>query len=196
MDRDFYFFRHGETDWNKANRCQGHTDVPLNQTGVLQAVDLSKKIKNINLEIIFSSDLIRAKETALIVSNQNSIDLNFSSNFREMNYGKAEGMLYEEAKNTFGEDLWFNIHNYKVDFDHIGFPDGEKRIEARNRFLLELNQIIKSTSYKNIGISTHGGIMRNVIHSFLPEDAPLLPIPNCVVYNVKYFSKSNQFKLY
>jgi len=53
MNREFYIFRHGETDWNRQRRCQGHTDTNLNETGILQAKMLAQKLQSIPLEVIF-----------------------------------------------------------------------------------------------------------------------------------------------
>lgn len=66
---EIYIFRHGETDWNKERRFQGHTDIPLNQNGRQQASELALKIRKINPELILTSDLLRAKQTAEIVND-------------------------------------------------------------------------------------------------------------------------------
>lgn len=63
-----YLVRHGQTDWNIEHRIQGQTDVPLNATGRAQAVELSEKLSNFNIQKIISSDLSRAKETAEIIN--------------------------------------------------------------------------------------------------------------------------------
>jgi len=59
---------------------------------------------------------------------------------------------------------------------------------ARERFHQALMHIIESTKHQMIGISTHGGALRNILHSFLPEEHPMLPIPNCVVYHCQYLA--------
>ena len=60
LSLNFYFFRHGQTDWNLEFRCQGHTDTDLNETGRKQAETLASFMKEIPLDVIYSSDLKRA----------------------------------------------------------------------------------------------------------------------------------------
>ena len=193
MNRVFYLFRHGETDWNIDRRCQGHTDIPLNETGIRQAVELSEQLKTIPLQTIFSSDLSRALKTGQTVSNTLNIPIQPDSRLREMSYGEAEGMIFQNAIETFGEETWKRLMSFKKDYDLVCFPGGETRKAARERFLHLLEEIMMNTDYVHIGISTHGGALRNVIHHFLPEDHPLLPIPNCVVYKLEYDGQMKQF---
>jgi probable phosphoglycerate mutase len=193
MNRVFYIFRHGETDWNKEGRCQGHTDTLLNLTGENQASELALKLFHLPLEIIISSDLKRANDTGLKVANLKGIPFVNDSRLREMNYGKAEGLLYKEAIDTYGKELWQKFQTFNSLNNLISFPGGETRLAARERFFLLMLELIKMTSYKTIGLSTHGGALRNLLHSFLPENHQLLPIPNCVAYKCEYDFQTNKF---
>lgn len=194
MDRVFYLFRHGETDWNVVKRCQGHTDIPLNQNGHQQVEELAVKMLNVPLEVVFSSDLARAAHTGTRVAQVLNIPINFDMRLREMSYGEAEGMIYQDAIVKFGNEVWMKLASFRKEFDHVGFPGGETRKESRERFLGLLEEIISGTSYQHIGISTHGGAIRNILHYFLDEDHPMLPIPNCVVYRLSYDSALKIFK--
>lgn len=193
MNRVFYLFRHGETNWNIDRRCQGHTDIPLNDTGIRQAIELSEHLKSVPLQKIFSSDLSRASDTGQTISRALSIPIQFDSRLREMSYGDAEGMLFQNAIEAFGEETWKKLMSFKKDNDLVSFPGGETRKAARERFLQMIEEILITTDYTHIGISTHGGALRNIIHHFLPEDHPLLPIPNCVVYKLEYDGQTKQF---
>jgi probable phosphoglycerate mutase len=193
MNRVFYIFRHGETDWNKERRCQGHTDTPLNANGLAQAMDLAERMLNIPLDIVVSSDLDRALVTGKTVATKKDVPLVVDPRLREMSYGEAEGMLFEEAINSFGEELWQKLMSYKTEYDHVGFPGGETRKSSRERFLAVLTHLIQTTEHKTIGISTHGGALRNALHSFLPEDHPMISIPNCVLYKLEYDSIAGKF---
>ena len=62
-----YLARHGKTAWNVEHRSQGWKDIPLNEEGLLQARELAEKLKNIDFETIYSSDLKRSKKTADII---------------------------------------------------------------------------------------------------------------------------------
>ncbi|MBC7538985.1 MAG: histidine phosphatase family protein [Bacteriovorax sp.] len=193
MNRVFYIFRHGETDWNRERRCQGHTNTCLNEKGKQQAFELAQKMQDYPIDIIVSSDLERALSTGALVAEKKGISLLVDSRLREMSYGEAEGMLYDEAVALYGAELWKKLQCFKQDNDHVGFPGGETRKIARERFHAALIELIESTNYQSIGISTHGGALRNILHSFLPEDHLMLPIPNCVVYKCDYLSDQKIF---
>lgn len=193
MNRVFYIFRHGETDWNLERRCQGHTNIPLNQNGLAQAVALAEKMTNIHLDVIISSDLDRALVTGKTVADKKSVPLIVDQRLRETSMGHAEGLLFEEAIEKFGSETWAQLTSFKVVNDHAGFPGGETRKMARERFLAVLTHIIENTTHQSIGISTHGGAIRNIIHSFLDEEHPMIAIPNCVLYRIVYDSTEKKF---
>lgn len=193
MNRVFYIFRHGETDWNRERRCQGHTDVSLNETGIQQAIELAQKLVHYPIDIIVSSDLDRAFRTGSMVAEKKGVQLIVDARLREMHYGQAEGMLFEEAISAFGAELWQKLQSFKRINDNVGFPGGETRKVARDRFHSVLIELIENTPHQHIGISTHGGALRNLLHSFLPEDHQMLPIPNCVVYKCEYISSTQSF---
>ncbi|MGZ3787338.1 MAG: histidine phosphatase family protein [Bacteriovorax sp.] len=193
MNRMFYIFRHGETDWNRERRCQGHTNTCLNSTGKEQAMALAEKMLDFPLDVVVTSDLARARETGSLVARKLNVPLIVDSRLREMSYGEAEGMLFEDAIKVYGAELWQRFQSFNRANDYISFPGGETRFDARERFLQAMLELIEATEHKTIGISTHGGALRNVLHSFLPETHPLLSIPNCVVYRCEYDFLQKQF---
>ena len=193
MNRVFYIFRHGETDWNVERRCQGHTDIPLNSNGLAQALDLASRMENIPLDLIVSSDLERALVTGKMVAEKKSIPLIIDPRLRETYFGQAEGMLFEDAIDIFGAEIWSNLMNFKSEFDNLGFPGGETRKIARDRIIEVLMHLIETTTYTSIGISTHGAALRNTLHAFLPDDHPTIAIPNCVVYRLVYNDEKRTF---
>lgn len=193
MNRVFYIFRHGETDWNHEQRCQGHTNIALNETGKRQAMELADKLLDFPMDVIVSSDLERALSTGTIVAEKKGVPLIVDSRLREMSYGQAEGMLYHVAIATFGAELWQGLQSFERANDHVGFPGGETRQMARDRFHAALVELIEHSTHQAIGISTHGGALRNILHSFLPEDHPMLLIPNCVVYKCEYIAHTKKF---
>jgi probable phosphoglycerate mutase len=193
MNRVFYIFRHGETDWNRERRCQGHTNTALNENGLMQAMSLAERMLTISLDIVVTSDLERALVTGQTVALKKNIPLIIDRRLREMSYGEAEGMLYEDAIQSFGVELWQKLQSFKPENDQVGFPGGETRKISRDRFLQALHHIIETTDHQAIGISTHGGALRNALHSFLPEDHPILAIPNCVLYRLSYNGDEKKF---
>ena len=94
MKKNFYIFRHGETDFNVEKRWQGWSiDAKLNNKGIEQAHKLALTMQDISLDIIYSSNLIRAKKTAEIVAEHKNVRVEYIDDLREANYGKAEGLL-------------------------------------------------------------------------------------------------------
>ena len=83
MKKDFYLFRHGQTNWNLEKKCQGHTDIPLNEKGLKEAEELSIKFEKIPLQVVYSSDLKRATQTAEFLSIKKNIPLLLSEHLRE-----------------------------------------------------------------------------------------------------------------
>lgn len=195
MNKVFYIFRHGETNWNKERRCQGHTNTDLNEVGHEQALNLANKVKNLPIEIVITSDLNRALNTGKKVADALNVPIKIDNRLREMHYGKAEGMLFEEAIQLFGHDLWQKLMSFHPKNDYVGFPEGETRKEARERFVSVLEEMANDERYNHIAISTHGGALRNVLHSFLPPDHELIPIPNCVMYRLTYCKYKKIFEV-
>ena len=183
---EFLFFRHGETDWNKAQFFQGHTDIPLNATGIAQAQSLGEKVQDWNPDFILSSDLTRAKQTAEGCLNFWKTPIQFSDQLREMHLGKAEGLHRDEVMKLIGQD-WVRWVSPKANDEHFGFPGGETKAETRARVLKFLEGFIQQNpNYKRIAVSTHGGVLKRVTHGLpgIPKDG--VPIPNCVTYRLNF----------
>src|SRR5215467_11482476 len=96
MECLLFLFRHGETDWNREGRLQGHTDTPLNATGLAQAEALAEQLRTHRLEAVVSSDLLRAQTTARIVAETIGLPLFTEPGLREVDVGAAEGLLWAE----------------------------------------------------------------------------------------------------
>src|SRR5262249_58138144 len=95
--------RHGETDWNRARRWQGHADRPLTERGRAQAVALAERLADIALDAIYASDLRRARETADFVAARQGLAVLELRELREVDVGSWEGLTREEAEETFPE---------------------------------------------------------------------------------------------
>jgi len=153
-----YFFRHGETDWNIEHKCQGQIMDPpihLNDKGREQAKKTASLLKNKNLEMIFSSDLHRAKETAEIVAEEiGKIEIKYDSRLRETNFGDIQGLNPEERRKL---DIDECITNHD-----IPFPNGESFNQLSSRAFDFLKYLVENYSYDRVGISTHGGLIGNV----------------------------------
>ncbi|EQC46101.1 histidine phosphatase family protein [Bacteriovorax sp. Seq25_V] len=153
---ELYVFRHGQTDWNKAGRLQGHSDIALNDTGISQAKKLAMKFEKIKIDHIFSSDLIRAKSTAELALGE-LIPMTLHPGLREVNIGDYEGLAKDELPQTFNLDAWL------ARGENLKFPNGESKEEHRDRIVQTIKEIVASTEHKSIAISTHGGSMARLL---------------------------------
>jgi 2,3-bisphosphoglycerate-dependent phosphoglycerate mutase len=180
--RIVFLFRHGETDWNREGRLQGHTDVPLNATGIDQARLLGETLRPHRLETVVSSDLARALATAQIVADALGIPLMTDRGLRETNVGAAEGLLWAEAKSRFGAALterWYSEED-------VAFPGGETGLATRLRGLEALRRFALAHPYRRIGVSTHGAMVRQLMKHALPPGSPPATARNTVLYVLEY----------
>jgi broad specificity phosphatase PhoE len=93
--------RHGETDWNAAQRWQGHADVPLNARGIQQARELAETLRDIPLDAIYASDLSRAHDTARIVGETKGLPVTTMTALREVDVGSWSGLTNPEIAAKF-----------------------------------------------------------------------------------------------
>jgi broad specificity phosphatase PhoE len=181
-ERILFLFRHGETDWNREGRLQGHTDTPLNATGLLQAQALSQTLRPHRLDAIVSSDLLRAWMTAQIVAEALEIPLISEPGLREAQIGAAEGLLWPEAKTRFGEELnrrWYTD-------DNAAFPGGETGYALRTRGLAALRRLADAHPFRRVGVSTHAAMVRQLMRHALPPGSPPAPASNTVLHVLRY----------
>lgn len=182
MRKDFYVFRHGETELNRQKRWQGSgTDCDLNAAGVRQAEELLEKFRGKKLEVIFSSPLIRARHTAEVVAGGLGLPVIVRENIRECFYGEAEGQPIADLAESCPEILnnWYNPAEKYLD---IRFPGGESKKEARDRVLKELDALA-AEPYQVAGAAIHGGTMGQLLNYY---HVPYDKIPNCAALHLVY----------
>lgn len=139
-----YFVRHGETEWNKIGKIQGHVDIELNDEGRAQANYIKEKFQGVKFDKVFSSPLKRAKETAKIIGEQ---DIIVDDRLIERHNGELEGKLKSEIK-VFPD---FNNPN-DIRFGIESLDDFKGRI---NSFL---DEVVEKYKDKNILVVTHAGV--------------------------------------
>ena len=191
MECFLFLFRHGETDWNREGRLQGHTDTPLNTTGLAQARALAERLRPHRLDAVTSSDLARAWTTAQIVADGLCVPLISETGLREAHIGEAEGLFWPEVKSRFGEaltDRWFTD-------DDAAFPGGETGLETRRRGLAALRRFVAEHPYRRIGVSTHGAMVRQLMKHALPPGSPPAKTRNTVLYLLRYETAGDRLTL-
>jgi broad specificity phosphatase PhoE len=156
--------RHGETDWNRARRWQGHADRPLTALGRAEAADLAGRLAEIALDAVYSSDLRRARDTALAVAESQGIDLIELPDLREVDVGSWEGLTREEAERLFPDGFrrWRG--------GGTGWQDGESYAEMSRRVLAAVDRIATGNEGGRVLIVSHGGPIRAIHGTALGMD--------------------------
>lgn len=144
--------RHGETDWNLEGRYSGQTDVPLNTNGKRQARKTAERLQNQKIDAIYSSDLIRAQETAEALGHERDIPLHLDARLREINQGQWEGMHIEEIRTRYAE-AW-KVH--KENPLSVAPPGGETVGQVRARVFAAVADILHQHPKAVIAIVSHG----------------------------------------
>lgn len=159
----FFLVRHGETEFNTKKIVQGHLDSPLTQKGLNEAVRLGKKLKNTSFDLVFSSDLLRAKRTAEIIISEKKLAVASTQILRERSFGNYEGKPYSAVKAYY--ELMEKLKDQKIK-DNIkdnisGFDlSVEKDENVVGRLITFLRETAITHPGKKILVVTHGGIMR------------------------------------
>ena len=152
-----YLIRHGETEWNEKRLIQGHSDIPLNKNGKLQSKQLGEKLKDIYFEAVFSSDLIRARRTAEIITIEKKLAVVTTKALRERMFGRFEGKHIDELRKILGETILFSKKRQKKLF---GWNDIENDEKVIRRFIPFIREVAVAYQGKNILMVSHGGLMR------------------------------------
>jgi broad specificity phosphatase PhoE len=192
MERLIIFFRHGQTDWNLNKRFQGQSNVLLNDKGRKQAEALAKYLENYKLDVIYTSDLDRAIETATIVNKYHNVPLVKDQRLREAHLGDLEGLILHEAEEKFGKD---SIERWKSnDTEDFCFPNGEtkKQVLTRVKAFLEL-MYLKNQNYHRIAISTHGAVIHKLVFHLMGEAYYEYHVTNCSLFIFKEKNGIYQF---
>jgi broad specificity phosphatase PhoE len=151
-----YLARHGESDWNAANRFQGHSDRPLTDEGRRQAEALAELVATENVDAIYSSPLIRALETARIVAVRTGLEVIEVDGLREVNTGSWSGLSREEVRERFPEgfERWVSGGS--------GWEDGETYEEMAERTLEAVSRIAEAHPGGRVLVVSHGGPIRAI----------------------------------
>ncbi|OGK35369.1 hypothetical protein A3F59_06185 [Candidatus Roizmanbacteria bacterium RIFCSPHIGHO2_12_FULL_38_13] len=155
-----YLVRHGETDWNVQNLLQGQTDIHLNKKGIKQSQEFAKKVKKVKFDAVFSSDLVRARRTAEIITLDRKLAIETRKVLRERFFGKYEGMPRREFYKLFTN--WEKLSE-KEKFRFKLSEDIESEEEAAIRLITFLREVAVGYAGMTILIVAHGGLMKALL---------------------------------
>jgi broad specificity phosphatase PhoE len=177
---DIWLVRHGQTDWNLTGRWQGQApEAPgLNDAGCRQALAVQDQLKDLHFSAIYSSDLLRARQTAELIAEPLGLTVNLEPRLREMNLGAWEGMLFNEIEAQYPQDLAARAR----DPFHTRATQGESPLDVTERVMATVNEIAIKHQDEPVLIVSHGvplaviicrvqGIPLNKVYDHIPENA-------------------------
>ena len=159
MKTRLYLIRHGETLWNIEHRYQGITDINLSDIGLKQAELLGKRFKGRHIDIIYSSPLARARQTAKFISDATNIPVQNNESFREIDFGEWEGNSIEELTQKYGE----KFTNYFKEPFKYSFPGEGSFDNVIKRVKEGYDKLLNENEGKTIVIVSHGAVLRVLI---------------------------------
>jgi len=178
--------RHGQSVWNASNRFTGWTDVELSEKGVMEAQEAGRQLSGIRIDVIHTSDLIRAQRTAEIVMRHNEtsgddVPTRYDWRLNERHYGSLQGLNKAETAEKYGAE---QVHIWRRSFD-VPPPEGESLEMTAERTIPYFSEEILPDleSGKNVLVSAHGNSLRSIvmyIEEISPEDIVSLEIPTGV----------------
>jgi broad specificity phosphatase PhoE len=171
--------RHGETDWNRDGRWQGHSDTHLNDAGREQARRVAADLGSV--DVIYASDLTRARETAEIIAADLGLDVRTDARLRERSFGAWEGLSMPEIEEQFGDAL----ARWRLG-DGPGADDAEPFEAFAERVREFVEEVLARHPDEAVLVVSHGGSIR-VIHAlasgldYVRDHRAIPGVPNCAV---------------
>ena len=174
---ELLFIRHGETDWNRQQRFQGQIDVPLNATGHLQAARLGARLAAEPPDLLVSSDLQRARDTAAPLATAWAQTPQLMQGLREQSFGLLEGLDVPTIQARHPE-LWARWLDHAADF---ALPGGESLRTFHARVLAAVHDLAAAHPGRRIAVVTHGGVLDMLWRS--AHGLPLDGLRQCEIPN-------------
>lgn len=153
-----YLIRHGETDYNREGKMQGHGEVPLNDTGIAQATRLAQRLAGESIDHIYASDLRRTVMTATVIASHTGASLSYDPGFRERDPGELTGNHYETCMEFFTDDTFEP-------------PGGESVpvFQTRVRKAFEALAEREGENGRRLAVVSHGMVCMAFLRIFTPQ---------------------------
>ena len=161
---NFFVVRHGETDWNKLGRFQGHTDISLNDRGLSQARETAVASEDWGYTAIYSSPLVRTIQVADEIAKVTPMLVSQEPGLKELSLGDLEGVTGEEMRN----DWPALFAAWRTEPEKMSMPNGESLGELRDRtwqVILDIEQ--KHSSDESIVVISHNFAIRSIVNELL-----------------------------
>jgi 2,3-bisphosphoglycerate-dependent phosphoglycerate mutase len=152
---ELILLRHGETDWNRELRFQGHVDVALNAIGLEQARRLARRLAGEMAHGLYASDLLRAQQTAHPVAQQMDLASVTDPALREQCFGLVDGMKVDDIKAQHPQawEGWLRFH------EDFCMPEGESTRQFHSRVMDAVYRLVAAHPGETLVVVTHGGVL-------------------------------------
>lgn len=174
----FIVIRHGETDWNRQQRFQGHIDVPLNAMGLEQARRLGERLAAEPADVLVCSDLQRTRQTAAPLARAWQLEPQPLPAVREQNFGLLEGLDVPTIR-TQHPELWTQWLAHRADFALPGGGESIRQFHAR--VLAAMQALAQAHGDRTVAVVTHGGVLDMLWRS--AHQQPLDGLRRCDIPN-------------
>ena len=158
--------RHGQSEWNAANRFTGWTDIPLSGVGHEEAAEAGRQLAEVRFDVVHTSDLVRAQATAEIVMQHNTasdaaVPTKQDWRLNERHYGALQGLDKDETRAKYGAD---QVHIWRRSYD-VPPPEGESLATCAERTLPYLDEEIipDLEAGRNVLVAAHGNSLRSIV---------------------------------
>lgn len=146
-----YLIRHGETPWNVEGRYQGQSDPPLNEQGRRQAQATARQLASVGFTAIYSSDLVRAYQTALALAKETGLPIQLEPRLREISQGEWEGVLIDDIRARWPDE----IHGWEHDPWRHHPPGGERLQALQTRLFAAIDEIVARHPHDKVAVFAH-----------------------------------------
>ena len=153
MKTEIYIIRHGESQGNKEKVFLGQLDRDLTPLGYKQAELTAEFLSKTKIDAVYSSSLLRAKNTAKALADIKGLEVIESDNLREINAGDWQGRTYENIEETYPQ-MWKIWQN--ADYKNVKTPGGESPMDVLKRVYCELEEIGKNHKGQAVAVASHG----------------------------------------
>ena len=167
MNTVIYLTRHGQTMWNIEKRLQGRGHSPLTEDGIERAKELRERVKDIKLDVIYSSPIERALTTANIIKGDKNVEVVTDDGLREMCFGDYEGKITDEVMK---ENPNWDISLIMKGNTELVAPNGENLAEVRERVAKAMDSIIEENKGKTVLVVAHGITLKAIMYYFKDEE--------------------------
>jgi probable phosphoglycerate mutase len=177
--------RHGQTAWNADLRIQGHTDIPLNDTGLWQAARLAQALADEGIQALYSSDLQRAAGTAAALSRTTGLPVRTDAALRERAFGHYEGATFREIETRWPDDA----RRWRQRDPSFGPAGGETLQDFYTRCVAAATRLAALHPGQTVALVAHGGVLDCLYRAAtrMALDAPRTwQLGNCSINRLLY----------